>query len=234
MKRGESRLCWWTRRMSRLPLTSYLPTQERGAGGPGLQSRIGFALVGNAANGLKYPYNPFYGEFSPRVAVAWNPRFDADSPAGKIFGHDRYGHSWRLRPQLWPTERRGPGAGAAAGLGPEQPVPCPINLRPAAWTCGGSQCRHLGPRNCLSRRQPLLPRWPDVPLISNRRLRLCPNRSFLGSQYLLRQRQEGSGSEFPAQRDRLVRFHHPAPVDPQGHFGIRLHRAQNYPRVPAR
>src|SRR5208282_4677074 len=32
---------------------------------------IGFALVGNTANGLKYPYNPFYGEFSPRIAAAW-------------------------------------------------------------------------------------------------------------------------------------------------------------------
>ena len=38
--------------------------------------------------GSKYPYNPFYGEFSPRVAVAWNPHFDSDSPMGKIFGHE--------------------------------------------------------------------------------------------------------------------------------------------------
>jgi hypothetical protein len=29
--------------------------------------------VGNTAGGLKYPYNPFYGGFSPRIAVAWNP-----------------------------------------------------------------------------------------------------------------------------------------------------------------
>jgi hypothetical protein len=34
---------------------------------------VGFALVGNTANGLKYPYNPFYGAFSPRVSAAWNP-----------------------------------------------------------------------------------------------------------------------------------------------------------------
>ena len=25
--------------------------------------------------GLKYPYNPYYGEFSPRVSLAWNPRY---------------------------------------------------------------------------------------------------------------------------------------------------------------
>ena len=26
------------------------------------------------SGGTKYPYNPFYGGFSPRVAVAWNPQ----------------------------------------------------------------------------------------------------------------------------------------------------------------
>ena len=36
--------------------------------------QLGFALVGDTANGLKYPYNPFYGQFSPRVAVAWSPK----------------------------------------------------------------------------------------------------------------------------------------------------------------
>ena len=49
---------------------------------------VGFSLVGNTGNGLKYPYNPFYGSFSPRIAVAWNPHFDGDSWSGKIFGHD--------------------------------------------------------------------------------------------------------------------------------------------------
>lgn len=47
---------------------------------------IGFALVHNVGNGYKYPYDPFYGSFSPRVGVAWNPKFNADSPFGKIFG----------------------------------------------------------------------------------------------------------------------------------------------------
>jgi len=49
---------------------------------------LGYDLVGNAAGGLKYPYNPFYGSFSPRAAFAWNPRFD-NSILKKIFGeHD--------------------------------------------------------------------------------------------------------------------------------------------------
>jgi hypothetical protein len=36
---------------------------------------IGFALVHNVGNGDKYPYDPFYGSFSPRVGAAWNPGF---------------------------------------------------------------------------------------------------------------------------------------------------------------
>src|SRR5437016_2681883 len=34
---------------------------------------VGFALVGNTGGGQKYPYRPYYGSFSPRVAAAWNP-----------------------------------------------------------------------------------------------------------------------------------------------------------------
>ena len=48
---------------------------------------MGFALVGNVGAGDKYPYNPFYGSFSPRVAAAWNPHFAAGG-LGRIFGHD--------------------------------------------------------------------------------------------------------------------------------------------------
>lgn len=43
---------------------------------------LGFATVTNVGKGLKYPYNPFYKGFSPRVAVAWNPKFD-----NGILGH---------------------------------------------------------------------------------------------------------------------------------------------------
>jgi hypothetical protein len=38
---------------------------------------IGFALINNVAGHPKYPFNPFYHGFSPRVAVAWNPGFDS-------------------------------------------------------------------------------------------------------------------------------------------------------------
>ena len=36
---------------------------------------IGFALIGNSGRGLQRAYNTFYGSFSPRVSVAWNPKF---------------------------------------------------------------------------------------------------------------------------------------------------------------
>jgi hypothetical protein len=51
---------------------------------------VGFALVHNVGNGYKYPYDPFYGSFSPRVGVAWNPGFSKDTVVrggyGRIYG----------------------------------------------------------------------------------------------------------------------------------------------------
>jgi hypothetical protein len=48
---------------------------------------LGFALIGNTANGgTKYPFKPFYAALSPRLSLAWNPRFDEESIMGKIFG----------------------------------------------------------------------------------------------------------------------------------------------------
>jgi Carboxypeptidase regulatory-like domain len=68
---------------------AYLKSRERAAlQGQVYNPIVGFNLVGNTENGRKYPYNPFYGSFSPRVALAWNPHFDSESFAGKVFGHD--------------------------------------------------------------------------------------------------------------------------------------------------
>jgi hypothetical protein len=50
--------------------------------------QIGYTLVRNVGAGLKYPYNPFYGEFSPRVSFAWNPKY-GDGMLGKIFGNGK-------------------------------------------------------------------------------------------------------------------------------------------------
>src|SRR5882724_3361882 len=44
---------------------------------------LGFETTGNLK--LKYPYTPFKGGFSPRIAVAWNPSFKSGL-LGKVFG----------------------------------------------------------------------------------------------------------------------------------------------------
>jgi hypothetical protein len=51
---------------------------------------LGFALVANVGNGLKYPYQPFYGSFSPRVGISWNPSFSKSTVIrggyGRLYG----------------------------------------------------------------------------------------------------------------------------------------------------
>ena len=50
---------------------------------------LGFALVGNTANGgTKYPFSPFYKALSPRISAAWNPHFGAKTPLSYLFGQD--------------------------------------------------------------------------------------------------------------------------------------------------
>lgn len=72
-----------------IDVQGYMAARQRAALlGQVFNPDVGFALVGNTSNGLKYPYNPFYGEFSPRIAAAWNPRFDSSGVFGKLLGHD--------------------------------------------------------------------------------------------------------------------------------------------------
>jgi hypothetical protein len=49
---------------------------------------IGFALVRHVVGQTKYPYNPFYKGFSPRVAAAWNPSYDSGL-LGDVLGHNK-------------------------------------------------------------------------------------------------------------------------------------------------
>lgn len=120
---------------------TYIKNRETAAlNGQVYNPELGFALVHNTASGNKYPYNPFYGEFSPRVAVAWNPRFDPDSMGGKLFGHDTtvirggygriYGRLNGVNQVLVPL----------LGLGLEQPVGCSTNVSTAGtWSCASGQ-----------------------------------------------------------------------------------------------
>jgi hypothetical protein len=72
-----------------LQLSSYLQQRQAAAlKGQVYNPEVGFALVGNTGPGQKYPYNPFYGSFSPRFAAAWNPNI-TDGLLGKAFGGNK-------------------------------------------------------------------------------------------------------------------------------------------------
>ena len=68
---------------------NYITQREKAAlNGQTYNPTLGFALVPNVGSGLKYPYNQFYGEFSPRAAIAWNPAF-SDGVLGKLLGNHK-------------------------------------------------------------------------------------------------------------------------------------------------
>src|SRR6266478_5939180 len=72
-----------------LDVQSYLKQRKQAAlNGQVYNPTVGFALVGNTGSGQKYPYEPFYGSFSPRIAAAWNPNFD-NGILGRMFGHGK-------------------------------------------------------------------------------------------------------------------------------------------------
>ncbi len=53
--------------------TQYLNAREQAAlQGNVYNPQVGFTLIGNLANPRKYPYNTDYGEWSPRIAGAWD------------------------------------------------------------------------------------------------------------------------------------------------------------------
>ena len=69
--------------------SDYVAQRQRAAlSGQVYQPTIGFATVRNVGAGLKYPFNPYYGGFSPRVSAAWSPKF-GDGLLGKVFGNGK-------------------------------------------------------------------------------------------------------------------------------------------------
>jgi len=106
-------------------IQSYLTQRKKAAlQGQVFNPILGYALVGNTGSGLKYPYNPYYGSFSPRVALAWNPdlgeRFGGKNTVfrggyGRIYGRLN-GVDLVLVPLL--------------GTGLIQPVQCRLALAP--------------------------------------------------------------------------------------------------------
>ena len=72
-----------------IDVQSYIAARQRAAlQGQVYNPEVGFALLANTGNSPKYPYDPFYGSFSPRVAAAWNPHF-GEGWMGKAFGGDK-------------------------------------------------------------------------------------------------------------------------------------------------
>ena len=64
---------------------SYLASRKSAAlAGQNFNPTLGFETTRNLK--MKYPYNPVYTEFSPRVALAWNPKYSDGSWLGKLFG----------------------------------------------------------------------------------------------------------------------------------------------------
>jgi hypothetical protein len=49
---------------------------------------IGFEPIGAVGGHPKYPFNPYYGGFSPRVSVAWNPKYQSGI-LGRITGNGK-------------------------------------------------------------------------------------------------------------------------------------------------
>jgi hypothetical protein len=49
---------------------------------------IGFEPIRSVGGNPKYPFNPFYGGFSPRVSVAWNPKFQSGF-LGRLTGNGK-------------------------------------------------------------------------------------------------------------------------------------------------
>ncbi|HKD05704.1 MAG TPA: carboxypeptidase-like regulatory domain-containing protein [Bryobacteraceae bacterium] len=69
-----------------ISLQQFLQQKQSAALAGGVyEPTVGFAITPNVAGGPKYPFHPFYGQFSPRVAAAWNPNFK-DGFLHKIFG----------------------------------------------------------------------------------------------------------------------------------------------------
>ena len=146
-----------------LDALAYIRSRERAAQqGQVYNPQLGFALVGDTANGLKYPYNPFYGQFSPRVAVAWAPKATDGFLANTVVrgGYGRqYGRLNGVDLVLVPL----------LGTGLIQPVQC-IGGATAAG-CGGnntaspSSAFRIGPNGLvapLPAASPTLPQ-PDFP-----------------------------------------------------------------------
>jgi hypothetical protein len=79
---------------------SYLAQRQQAAlAGQVYNPILGFDTIRNVATHPKYPFDPFYGGVSPRLAVAWSPQYDNGLlgklfPAGKTVVRAGYGRTY--------------------------------------------------------------------------------------------------------------------------------------------
>jgi len=107
--------------------TAYMNAREKAAlAGQVYNPQVGFTLIGNLANHPSYIYNPYYGEWSPRLAAAWDVNGDGKTVIRGGYGLT-YGRLNGVDLVLVPL----------LGTGLIQPVQCPNVL--ASGTCGNSQ-----------------------------------------------------------------------------------------------
>ena len=136
------------------------PTVSRRWQGNVFNPQVGFTLLGNTAHPSKYPYNPYYGEWSPRISGAWDMFGDGKTVIRGGYGLT-YGRLNGVDLVLVPL----------LGTGLIQPVQCFNTL--SNGTCGKfavepDQCvprpdRRLGGAAC-GRPRPTLPQplYPGV------------------------------------------------------------------------
>ena len=143
--------------------------------------QIGFALVGNTARPSKYPFNPYYGERSPRIAAAWDMFGNGTTVLRGGYGRT-YGRINGVDLVLVPL----------LGVGQIRPVQCTATR--ANGTCGSSPSDPTnafrigtdGLKAPLSVGSPTLPQ-PVFPGVNEIPVRVC-----------------GPRSEFPAECRRFI------------------------------
>ena len=190
----------------------YLNAREQAAlQGQVYNPQVGFSLVGNTAHPSKYPYNPFYGEWSPRIAAAWDMFGDGTTVIRGGYGRT-YGRLNGVDLVLVPL----------LGTGLIQPVQC-FNAM-SNGTCGTTS---PSPTNAFR----VGSGWfgcaytggsPDVASATvSRRERRC------------RGCGRGARSELPSQQGGHIHLHVPASTQQQGEHGDRLHRPAHPQRISA-